>query len=58
MSEEKIPPIHPGEVLLEEFLRPMGLSQNQVAHHGRHRVTAGAVFWISRSILAGSANGL
>ena len=23
--------IHPGEVLLEEFLKPMGLSQNRVA---------------------------
>ena len=28
---EKLKPIHPGEVLLEEFLRPMGLSQSQVA---------------------------
>ncbi len=26
-----ISPIHPGEILQEEFLRPMGLSQNQVA---------------------------
>ena len=31
MVEEKLKPIHPGEVLLEEFLRPMGLSQNRVA---------------------------
>ncbi|MEJ5311652.1 MAG: HigA family addiction module antitoxin [Anaerolineae bacterium] len=31
MSEEKLPAVHPGEVLLEEFLKPMGLSQNQVA---------------------------
>jgi len=23
-------PIHPGEILLEEFLRPLGLSQNRV----------------------------
>jgi len=23
--------VHPGEVLLEEFLKPMGLSQNRVA---------------------------
>jgi addiction module HigA family antidote len=29
--EEKLPPVHPGEVLQEEFLRPMNLSQNQVA---------------------------
>jgi len=24
-------PVHPGEILLEEFLRPMGISQNQLA---------------------------
>ena len=28
---EKLAPIHPGEVLLEEFLKPMSLSQNQLA---------------------------
>ena len=28
---EKLKPIHPGEVLLEEFLKPMNLSQNRVA---------------------------
>ena len=46
-------PIHPGEILLEEFLKPMGLSQNQLANdigvpprrineivHGKRRVTA------------------
>lgn len=26
-----LPNIHPGEVLLEEFLAPMGLSQNRIA---------------------------
>ncbi len=31
MPEDKLPPVHPGEVLLEEFLKPMGLSQNQIA---------------------------
>ena len=31
MSETKLSPVHPGEVLQEEFLKPMGLSQNQVA---------------------------
>jgi len=25
------PPIHPGEILLEEFLKPMGLSQYRLA---------------------------
>ena len=27
----KLSPVHPGEVLLEEFIRPMGLSQNRLA---------------------------
>ncbi len=31
MNNNKIPPIHPGEILLEEFLKPMKLSQNKVA---------------------------
>lgn len=28
---DKLKPIHPGEVLLEEFLKPMNLSQNRLA---------------------------
>jgi addiction module HigA family antidote len=32
MSEEQLlPPIHPGEILLEEFLEPMGISQYRLA---------------------------
>jgi len=31
MTEEKLPPIHPGEILLEEFLKPMELSQYRLA---------------------------
>jgi addiction module HigA family antidote len=31
MTEEKLNPIHPGEVLLEEFLKPMELSQHRLA---------------------------
>ena len=31
MGKKKLQPVHPGEVLLEEFLKPMGLSQNRVA---------------------------
>ena len=27
----KLPNIHPGEVLFEEFLKPMGISQNKIA---------------------------
>ncbi len=53
MRTKKIQPIHPGEILLEEFLNPMGLSQNQLANdigvpprrineivHGKRRITA------------------
>jgi addiction module HigA family antidote len=31
MKKEKLAPVHPGEVLLEEFLKPMELSQNRLA---------------------------
>ncbi len=31
MTTNKISPVHPGEILLEEFLIPMGLSQNKIA---------------------------
>lgn len=31
MKSQKMMPIHPGEILLEEFLKPMGLSQYRVA---------------------------
>lgn len=53
MSTRKMKPIHPGEILLEEFLKPMGLSQNRLANdigvpprrineivHGKRRITA------------------
>ena len=31
MDDERLRPVHPGEVLSEEFLNPMGLSQNRLA---------------------------
>lgn len=31
MATKHLPPVHPGEVLLEEFLKPMELSQNRLA---------------------------
>ena len=31
MKKKALHPVHPGEVLLEEFLNPMGLSQNKLA---------------------------
>ena len=63
MSEEKLQPIHPGEVLLEEFLIPMSLSQNRLALaldirvparcineivHGKRRITADTALRLAR----------
>lgn len=31
MTDRKIDPIHPGEILMEEFLKPMNLSQYRLA---------------------------
>jgi len=32
---QKLPNIHPGEILLEEFLNPLGISQNRLAREIR-----------------------
>jgi addiction module HigA family antidote len=32
MMDETISPIHPGEVLLEDFMKPLNLSQYRLAH--------------------------
>jgi addiction module HigA family antidote len=31
MKQSKLPPVHPGEVLLEEFLKPLAISQYRLA---------------------------
>ena len=31
MSKARLNPVHPGEVLVAEFLEPMGLTQNRLA---------------------------
>ena len=31
MKANKLPPIHPGEILRKEFMKPRGLSQNALA---------------------------
>ena len=31
MTPKKLPPVHPGEILLEEFLEPMEISQYRLA---------------------------
>lgn len=53
ITEERLPNIHPGEVLLKDFLEPMGISAYRLAKetgipqtriseivHGRRRITA------------------
>jgi len=61
MSENILLPVHPGEVLLEEFLKPMGLSHNKVAIEigvhprrineivlGKRRITADTALRLAR----------
>ena len=61
MTTAKIPPVHPGEVLLEEFLKPLGLSQYRLAKdisvpprrineivHGTRAVSANTALRLSR----------
>jgi addiction module HigA family antidote len=61
MTSEKLDPTHPGKVLLEEFLKPMGLSQNQLALSigvsprrineivlGKRRITANTALRLAR----------
>jgi addiction module HigA family antidote len=31
MAPKKLDPVHPGEILLKEFIEPLGLSQNRLA---------------------------
>ena len=31
MKEKKLPPIHPGKILLDDFLKPMGISQYRLS---------------------------
>jgi len=61
MSTKKLAPIHPGEILLEEFLKPMGISQYRIAKeisvparrineivHGTRAITADTGLRLSR----------
>lgn len=31
MKTKKLPPVHPGEILLHDFLEPLGLNQSELA---------------------------
>ncbi len=61
MNETRIPPVHPGEVLLEDFLKPLEISQYRLAKemkvyprkineivHGKRAVTADTALRLSR----------
>lgn len=56
MKRKKIPPTHPGEVLEEEFLKPMGITKYRLAmtiHVPPQRI--GEIIKGSRSITADTA---
>lgn len=61
MTKRDFPPIHPGEILLTEFLEPMGISQYRLAKsigvtprrineiiHGRRAITADTALRLGR----------
>jgi len=61
MKNEKLTPIHPGEILLEEFLKPMRISQYRLAKdisvpprrineivHGKRSITADTALRLGR----------
>lgn len=61
MAHRRLAPIHPGEVLLEDFLEPLGLSQYRLAQdisvpprrineivHGTRAVTADTALRLAR----------
>jgi len=58
---KKMPPVHPGEILMEEFLKPMGISQYRLAVdisvpprrineivHGKRAITADTALRLAR----------
>lgn len=60
-TEVIMPPVHPGEILLTEFLEPLGISQYQLARsigvparrineivHGDRRISADTALRLSR----------
>lgn len=56
MKNEKLMPIHPGEILLEEFLRPMEMSQSRLALDiGVHPRRINEIVLKKRSITADTA---
>jgi addiction module HigA family antidote len=61
MRKKMLEPIHPGEILMEEFLKPLGISQYKLAKdihvparrineivHGKRSITADTALRLSR----------
>ncbi len=61
MKNKQLPPIHPGEILMEEFIEPMGISQYRLAKdisvpprrineivHGKRSITADTALRLGR----------
>jgi addiction module HigA family antidote len=56
MTDNKLNPVHPGEVLLDEFLKPMGLSQSRLALDiGVHPRRINEIVLEKRSVTADTA---
>ncbi len=56
MAKNKLNPVHPGEVLLEEFLKPMDISQNHLALSiGVHPRRINAIVLGKRAVTANTA---
>jgi len=61
MTDQKLAPVHPGEILSQEFLRPMGISQYRLAKdilvpprrinkivQGQRSLTADTALWLAK----------
>ncbi len=61
MNEQKMPPVHPGEILLEDFMKPLGITQYRLAKemniyprrvneivHGKRAITANTALRLAR----------
>ncbi|MGB6063984.1 MAG: HigA family addiction module antitoxin [Desulfomonilaceae bacterium] len=61
MTRKVLPPVHPGEILMEEFMKPLGINQNRLARdlkvpprrineivHGRRGITIDTALRLAR----------
>jgi len=61
VNEQKMPPVHPGEILFEDFMKPLGITQYRLAKamniyprrvneivHGKRAITADTALRLAR----------